>query len=46
MLQLADQKGRAGKMAKLLTVIYALSAIPVTFLLGGCLGLSGILKFA
>ena len=46
MLQLAEEKGRAAKMAKLLTVIYALSAIPVTLLLSGCLGMSGILNFA
>lgn len=44
MLQLADEKARAAKMAKLLTVIYALSSIPVTLLLSGCLGLSGILN--
>mmetsp|Transcript_10233 Transcript_10233/g.19171 ORF Transcript_10233/g.19171 Transcript_10233/m.19171 type:complete len:485 (-) Transcript_10233:917-2371(-) len=44
MLQLADQKVRAAKMAKLLTVIYALSSIPVTLLLSGCLGMSGILN--
>ncbi len=46
MLQLAQEKERAGKMAKLLTVIYALSAVPVTLLLSGCLGISGILNFA
>ena len=46
MLQLAEKKGRAAKMAKLLTVIYALSAIPVTLLLSGCLGMSGILNYA
>ena len=46
MLQLAQEKGRASKMAKLLTVMYALSAIPVTLLLSGCLGISGILNFA
>jgi predicted permease len=45
MLQLAREKGRAAKMAKLLTVMYALSAIPVTLLLSGCLGMSGILNF-
>ena len=46
MLQLADEKERAAKMAKLLTVMYALSAIPVTLLLSACLGMSGILTFA
>lgn len=46
MLQLAQEKGRAAKMAKLLTVIYALSAVPVTLLLSGCLAISGILNFA
>jgi len=46
MLQLADEKERAAKMAKLLTVMYALSAIPVTLLLSACLGMSGILSFA
>lgn len=46
MLQLAQEQERAGKMAKLLTVMYALSAIPVTLLLSGCLEMSGILKFA
>lgn len=45
MLQLAQEKGRAAKMAKLLTVMYALSAVPVTLLLSGCLGISGILNF-
>lgn len=44
MLQLADKKARAAKMAKLLTVIYALSSIPVTLLLSGCLSISGILS--
>ena len=46
MLQLKGEKGRAAKMAKLLTVLYTLSAIPVTLLLSGCLGISGILNFA
>lgn len=46
MLQLKGEKGRAAKMAKLLTVMYTLSAIPVTLLLSGCLGISGILNFA
>lgn len=45
MLQLANEKGRAAKMAKLLTVMYALSAIPVTLLLSACLGMSGIMNF-
>lgn len=45
MLQLKGEKGRAAKMAKLLTVLYTLSAIPVTLLLSGCLGISGILNF-
>jgi predicted permease len=45
MLQLADEKARAAKMAKLLTVIYALSSIPVTLLLSGSLGMSGILNY-
>ncbi len=45
MLQLANEKERASKMAKLLTVSYALSAIPVTLLLSGCLSISGILNF-
>ena len=44
-LQLANEKERASKMAKLLTVSYALSAIPVTLLLSGCLSISGILNF-
>jgi hypothetical protein len=44
-LQLDQEKERAAKMAKMLTVIYAFSAIPVTLLLGGCLSLSGILNF-
>lgn len=46
MLQLANEKERASKMAKLLTVVYALSAIPVTLLLSMCLSRSGILAFA
>jgi hypothetical protein len=46
LLNLANEKARASKMAKMLTVIYALSAVPVTLLLGGCLGKSGILGFA
>mmetsp|Transcript_13505 Transcript_13505/g.16362 ORF Transcript_13505/g.16362 Transcript_13505/m.16362 type:complete len:476 (-) Transcript_13505:27-1454(-) len=46
LLQLANEKDRAGKMAKLLTITYSLSAIPVTLLLSGCLSLSGILNFA
>jgi hypothetical protein len=45
MLNLAQEKERASKMAKLLTVMYALSAVPVTLLLSGCLGISGILKY-
>lgn len=46
LLQLANEKERASKMAKLLTVVYALSAIPVTLLLSVCLSKSGILGFA
>ena len=46
LLQLADEKERASKMAKLLTVMYSLSAIPVTLLLSVCLSKSGILGFA
>lgn len=43
-LQLADQKPRAAKMSKLLTVIYAFSSIPVTHLLSACIDMSGILN--
>ena len=46
MLQLDGKKERAAKMAKMLTVIYALSTVPVTLLLSGVLGISGILKFS
>ena len=46
LLNLANEKERASKMAKMLTVIYSLSAIPVTLLLSGCLSISGILGFA
>ncbi len=46
MLQLANEKERAAKMAKLLTIVYALSTIPVTLLLSMCLSKSGILNFA
>jgi hypothetical protein len=45
LLQLADEKERAAKMAKMLTVIYALSALPVTLLLSVCLSKSNILGF-
>jgi len=45
MLQLTQEKQRAAKMAKVLTVIYSLSVIPVTLLLSGCLSLSGIMKY-
>ena len=45
LLNLAGEKQRAAKMAKTLTVIYALSTVPVTLLLSGCLAKSGILNF-
>jgi len=45
MLQLDGKKERAAKMAKMLTVIYTLSAVPVTLLLSVCLSLSGIMSF-
>jgi len=45
MLQLANEKERASKMARMLTIIYALSTLPVTLLLGVCLGRSSILGF-
>lgn len=44
-LQLDDKKERAAKMAKMLTVIYTLSVVPITLLLSGCLSLSGILNY-
>lgn len=46
LLNLANEKERASKMARLLTVVYAMSAIPVTLLLSVCLSRSGILGFA
>mmetsp|Transcript_1727 Transcript_1727/g.1897 ORF Transcript_1727/g.1897 Transcript_1727/m.1897 type:complete len:165 (+) Transcript_1727:3-497(+) len=45
LLQLDNKKERAAKMAKMLTVIYALSVVPITLLLSGCLSLSGIVNY-
>ena len=44
-LQLDGKTERAAKMAKILTVMYSFSALPVTLLLGWCLNASGILNF-
>ena len=44
-LQLDGKTDRAAKMAKILTVMYSFSALPVTLLLGWCLNASGILNF-
>jgi len=46
MLQLDGKRDRAAKMAKLLTVLYTLATIPITFLLSACLSLSGILNYS
>jgi predicted permease len=45
MLQLEGLKERASTMAKLLTLMYSLAVIPVTFLLSACLATSGIMAF-
>jgi predicted permease len=44
-LQLDGKKERAAKMAKLLTIMYSVSTLPVTLLLGWCLSTSEILNF-
>jgi predicted permease len=45
MLQLEGLKERASTMAKLLTLMYSLAVVPVTFLLSACLATSGIMAF-
>lgn len=45
LLQLAGKTEAAGGMAKLLTLLYGTSVVPVTFLLTACLSKSGILSF-
>jgi predicted permease len=45
MLQLEGLKERASTMAKLLTLMYSLAVIPVTFLLSACLATSGVMAF-
>lgn len=45
MLQLEGLQGRAQSMAKLLTLIYSLSVVPVTILLSACLARSSIMSF-
>lgn len=45
MLQLEGLTERAGRMAKMLALLYSVAVVPVTILMSGCLGLSEILNF-
>jgi predicted permease len=44
-LQLEGRSGRAIRMAKLVTLMYSLALVPMTFLLGACLAGSGIMSY-